>query len=341
MKCYFTFNNDIENNKTYKEMLEIALQTARKNTTLDLYSLYDGSKEDELYSILQKYGVKVTICKLSFYHLLEHFYDNKYNEQCNFKQLNLRQVACTFMKFEIAEIEQEDEVVLYSDIDVMFLKDINNLYTKTLAAAPEFALDFDKIKNYDYFNAGIMLLNIKELKRRKEILLDMLKNKKRPYQECWDQGFFNELYKNDFDKLAVEYNWKPYWGINENAIIVHLHGFKPFIFTQNSFDFCRQMIYKFEKAFSGFMYYFYLFSTYKTDNSALDIANLARFLSFAQLNYRKRWRFTTFLFYTISKLIIKSRVQFLKPIANHFDNILKENKIYKGSFEEFEQFKNI
>ena len=87
MKCYFTFNNDIENNETYMNMLDVALQSARKNTTLDLYALYDGNVEDKLYSILKKYNVKVYICKLSFYNLLENFYDKDYNKLCNFKNL--------------------------------------------------------------------------------------------------------------------------------------------------------------------------------------------------------------------------------------------------------------
>ena len=85
MKCYFTFNNDIENNKIYLDMLELALRTARKNTTLDLYALYEGTKEDKLYSILKKYNVNVQICKLSFYDLLENFYDEQYKKEFKFE----------------------------------------------------------------------------------------------------------------------------------------------------------------------------------------------------------------------------------------------------------------
>ena len=32
---------------------------------------------------------------------------------------------------------------------------------------------------------------------------------------------------NMFDLLPDELNWKPYWGLNSNAEIVHFHGPKP------------------------------------------------------------------------------------------------------------------
>ena len=27
--------------------------------------------------------------------------------------------------------------------------------------------------------------------------------------------------------LPIEYNWKPYWGINDKAKLIHFHGMKP------------------------------------------------------------------------------------------------------------------
>ncbi len=337
MKCYFTFNNDIENNKTYLNMLETALKTARENTTLDLHALYEGNPEDKLYLLLKKYDVKVSFCKLSFYNLLESFYDQKYNESCGFKNLNLKQVACNFMKFEIPLFEKDDEVVLYSDIDTIFLKDINNFYTKTLKAAPEFAQQYDIIKGNRYFNAGIMVLNLKELEKRKKILIEKLKNKERPYQECWDQGFFNELYKNDFEELPLEYNWKPYWGINNNACIVHLHGFKPFNFNSASFWFCKEMLGRFNDGFAGLMYYFTMYCSYIPENTKINLTNLAEFLLLAKMGYKRRWRFLTFYSYIFSKIIKKYKLKLLYPVAKFLDKNLEKKNILKGTYEEFEK----
>ena len=43
----------------------------------------------------------------------------------------------------------------------------------------------------------------------------------------FDQGYLNDVCWDDFEVLPLEYNWKPYWGTNDNAIIVHFHGLKP------------------------------------------------------------------------------------------------------------------
>jgi lipopolysaccharide biosynthesis glycosyltransferase len=46
--------------------------------------------------------------------------------------------------------------------------------------------------------------------------------------EVWDQTMYNNLFKNQISRLPIEYNWKPYWGINEKSKIIHFHGIKPF-----------------------------------------------------------------------------------------------------------------
>jgi hypothetical protein len=40
----------------------------------------------------------------------------------------------------------------------------------------------------------------------------------------FDQGALQVFYKNKTDKLPLEYNHKPYWGILNTAKIVHYHG---------------------------------------------------------------------------------------------------------------------
>ena len=97
----------------------------------------------------------------------------------------------------------------------------------TIAVAPEFRKEYDVIKGNRYFNAGIMLINVPELRKRRERMLTMLAERRLCYMECWDQGFFNELYKGEFDELPLTFNWKPYWGINDQAVIVHCHWMKP------------------------------------------------------------------------------------------------------------------
>ncbi len=283
MKCYFTFNNDVENNEVYLNMLEVALKSARQNTTLDLNALYEGNASDKLYRILRKYNVKVNLCSLSFYPELEKFYFAKNKEKYG---SNIKQIACNFLKFEIPLFENEDEIVLYSDMDVIFMKDINySENIKTLAAAGEFFENYDIIKGNKYFNAGVMFLNITELKKRREKLIKMLKNYESPYQECADQGFFNEIYKNNFVQLSPIYNWKPYWGINDNACIVHLHGFKPK--KQNAEEWCTFVMSRFPRAFEGWIYYYIKFFKILDVDEDKYITDLAVMLSNCKVKTEK------------------------------------------------------
>lgn len=330
MKVYFTLNNDIEGNTIYMDMLRACLISAKKNTSLQLNAIYDGKESDKIYKILIENDVNVICHALSFYKELEKFYDEKYKISVNMKDMKLKQAACNFMKFEIPLYEKNDEIVLYSDIDILFLREpkLDDFYTKTLAAAPEFEQNYDIIKGYKYFNAGTMLINVKELGKRRKILLDMLNKKQRPYQECWDQGFFNELYKNDFEELGTEYNWKPYWGINENAKILHLHGWlKPQ--TYNGEEHIGALLNRFPKAFEGYLCYFIKFYDILNKDSSIYIAKLASFLKNAQedANIKRKYKFSTWFYYYIYTNFAK--FQNIVPIKQLF-NYSKKKLQKKG-----------
>ena len=43
----------------------------------------------------------------------------------------------------------------------------------------------------------------------------------------FDQEAYRAFYKGAWDTLPLDLNWKPYWGINEAAQIIHFHGPKP------------------------------------------------------------------------------------------------------------------
>ena len=67
--------------------------------------------------------------------------------------------------------------------------------------------------------------------------------------------------------LPIEYNWKPYWGINDKAKLIHFHGMKPssnlneagFI-TDNSFF--RIVFDANPGGYAGYVYYFTQFYDY-------------------------------------------------------------------------------
>ena len=61
LKCYFAFGCDIINKSHYVEMLKACLESAKRNTLLELHCLYDGRENDDLYNILMEYNVKQSL----------------------------------------------------------------------------------------------------------------------------------------------------------------------------------------------------------------------------------------------------------------------------------------
>ena len=45
----------------------------------------------------------------------------------------------------------------------------------------------------------------------------------------WDQFTYKKYFASTKNYLDPIYNWKPYWGENSNAKIIHFHGPKPWI----------------------------------------------------------------------------------------------------------------
>ena len=121
--------------------------------------------------------------------------------------------------------------------------------------------EFERSNDYSYFNAGVMLINTEVAKSKYNDFIHMINNSIKAETECCDQGYLNDLYKNQYNKLPLEYNWKPYWGINQNAKIIHFHGIKPNENVINKIPFLIEMLSKYESA-NSYFYYYDLYSEY-------------------------------------------------------------------------------
>jgi hypothetical protein len=231
MKCYFACNSGVSDSKVYRDLLEVTLKTARKNTTLDLYCLYDGTPDDPACTIMRKYGVHVVFHRITFEKELLELYTPEYMQQRLGRVEEMEGVIGTFTRMDVPLLEADEEFVLFCDVDVMFLQDIRQEELprpKYCAAAPEIRQDWDvSLRGHKYFNAGVMYLNVSGMRKKRDAFLSMLRQKQSSKIECFDQGYLNHLCEQDFDELGLEYNWKPYWGINGNAKIVHMHAAKP------------------------------------------------------------------------------------------------------------------
>lgn len=134
----------------------------------------------------------------------------------------------TILRAEIPNVIKELDILeshyLFTDCDVIFQNDptlVEGLPTKTFRVAPEY-----NINNWTHFNAGIQWCNrICMQATFDNYRAFVIKNKfKWPVP---DQDSQNEFWKGVWEKLPLEFNWKPHWGINPNAAIVHFLGLKP------------------------------------------------------------------------------------------------------------------
>lgn len=231
MKCYFACNSGVSNSQVYRDLLEVTLKTARKNTTLDLYCLYDGTPDDPACKIMRDYRVHVVFHRITFEKELLELYTPAYMQQRLGRVEEIEGVIGTFTRMDVPLIEEDEDFVLFCDVDVMFLQDIRQEelpQPQYCAAAPEIRKDFDvSWRGHRFFNAGVMYLNVSGMRKKRDAFLSMLRRKEPSKIECFDQGYLNHLCEKDFDELDLEYNWKPYWGINRDAKIIHMHSAKP------------------------------------------------------------------------------------------------------------------
>ena len=227
MKCYICLTAPKDDNDVYVSTLEATLASARKNTSLDIVALYDGSEDSKCYKLLKTFRVEIIKHEFSHKRYLEKIYPNEHIKRDVKKEEFYHKLSGTFMRLDIPFVEKKEKYVLYVDIDVIFLKDIvlDDLpKPKFLAAAPEFDKNVSKMK---YFNAGILLLNIEGMKEKCQQIFSKIEKYIPTKKGLFDQGYLNEFCFKDMELLPLIYNWKPYWGINDDAAIIHFHGMKP------------------------------------------------------------------------------------------------------------------
>lgn len=214
MKWYFAINErglSIEGNRV---LITASVNSCFANTDLKPFCLYSGASENDV-SFLKDLGVNVVRHTLILESELKKGYGDLY------KTFDGHWLRC-----DLPLIESDDEV-LYTDTDVIFVKspELSVLpQPKYFSAAPEFSQS-----DRTYFNSGVMFMNLKNMRE----IMDLFHNSIRKRlsegftRSGHDQKSLNDFFFKSHDWLPNEYNWKPYWGINENASMIHFHGPKP------------------------------------------------------------------------------------------------------------------
>jgi len=128
-----------------------------------------------------------------------------------------------FLRVDIPMIDTESEFILYTDCDVIFLRNpnIQNIKPKLFSVAPEFDL-----RDFKNMNSGVMVMNVNNMRNVFKEFTDFIRNGL-PNFPAYDQGALREFFAGKYDPLPLSLNWKPYWGANPDAEIIHFHGPKP------------------------------------------------------------------------------------------------------------------
>ena len=123
--------------------------------------------------------------------------------------------AGAFLRTELPLVETEDELVLYTDCDVMFRRQprIPGLPSHPFACAPEFDQN-----DYALFNTGVMLMNLPMLRSDLDAFKMFIRGNLEKF-ETFDQDAYRQFYGPRAGRLPLTLNW--------NAEIIHFHGPKP------------------------------------------------------------------------------------------------------------------
>ena len=316
MKCYFCFTAPDKENSVYVDLLEVSLKSAAQNTTLDLYALYDGPDDGSCYELLKKYHVTIIKHRFSHEHCLDRLYPEDWKLRSFGKIDSNEKISGAFMRLDIPFVESQDEYVLYADIDVMFLSDIKLEelpHPRFLAAGPE----FEKSLDMTYFNSGVLVLNVPNMREKCLKIFNEMEKGRRESTGIYDQGYLNQFCFQDMEHLPLEYNWKPYWGYNPDAKIIHFHGMKPggefqssgFALSKNSVS---KGIYGGRDEFGGYLYYILLYFNVLGKESNLWVSNFFsdiysldnNKLKLRMLRYRKRFKLSVLVLIVIALFVV-------------------------------------
>ena len=212
MKWYFGINEQGVSSDA-GHLARLAVISAQRNTDLKPHLLYRGER-NRFTAWMEDRGVTVIDTLPQFEPVLRRAINGGWYPSG---------LTGHWLRTEICHIEQQDEFVLYTDVDVIFLRsiDLGRLRPRFFACAPETRID-----ERTHFSSGVMLMNVPALRAdyprlRATIEARFLEGPRVPFH---DQAIYNSVYAGQWDLLDPVYNWKPYWAANPSAAIFHFHG---------------------------------------------------------------------------------------------------------------------
>ncbi|MGH7997045.1 MAG: hypothetical protein ACREFX_11900 [Opitutaceae bacterium] len=227
MKCFFDLNESAPHFWNYGEMLKVAILSLRRHTDLQPVVVYDGG-DNVLARWLAGYGVEVIRHRCRLYPELERL------AAATGDPAYLNHGPGILLKADLADLCSArgwgTDRIVFCDCDVMFLgdpaPDWPELEGACFAAAPE-----DDPSAPERLNTGVMLIEVSAMLPRAEPFRRFLAGiLPEAAKVSWDQHAYRLFFgRDDWRSLRPELNWKPYWGVNPSAKILHFHGPKPWM----------------------------------------------------------------------------------------------------------------
>lgn len=236
---WFTASNEASlRDKSFFELLRVAVLSLKQNTSLDPHLLYEGAECPAL-RWLRDQGVTIVTTRLTFYEQLREFMLPHYEE------LQIRCRAGAFLRTELAPAIRQygirDKYVLYTDCDVVFASDIElgHYRPRYFAAAGSRVGGRTRLRigGYLHINSGVLLINVDGMRAqydefRRFVIGNGLgvKRPKDPFMQknlfMSDQVALNLYYRGKIKRIPKRYNWNPANGIDPDAAVIHFNGLK-------------------------------------------------------------------------------------------------------------------
>ena len=231
----------------YIPFLAVAIQSLVENSSKDnnyaIKILYVNISEENKIKIKKYEDKNISIEFVDLNNYIEKIQEKLYTRDYYSKT--------TYFRMFIPELYPQYDKALYLDSDIVLLADVADLYNidmgdNLVAGVPDGAVQNIEIfqeyvekvigvSNYkNYFNAGILLMNLEELRKFKfqDKFLYLLETVK--YTVAQDQDYLNRLCKGRVTILKKDWNKMPIPGdeIDEKDIkLVHYNlGYKPWHF---------------------------------------------------------------------------------------------------------------
>lgn len=247
MKWFICLNN---NNK-YQRYAKIAINSALQNTNIEPHCVYDGY-EDSFTKWLYQKNIPVYYKKSRFYNYIKK------------QELDINRISSEFLRFEIPEIIINnnifDDFYLYTDCDVIFnssIEELNKLKPFSIAWVSNSSIS-------KTFNSGLMLVNVENMIKYQKKFEEALQVTSKNY--LYDEYFYNLFFAKNSIELSSNFNWRPYWGINNDAKVIHFHRMKIDIIEKiinNKDNVEKLLITKFYNNVNSVKYYYDLAKKYE------------------------------------------------------------------------------